>query len=35
MYANTKYCNCLGCNYANQHITSYHKCGSCGKLVMD
>jgi hypothetical protein len=30
MNANTKYCNCSGCNYANQHITSYHKCGACG-----
>jgi hypothetical protein len=32
MNTNTKYCNCSGCNYANQHITSYHKCGACGNF---
>jgi len=27
-----KLCSVYGCNYANTHITSFHKCGKCLKL---
>lgn len=28
--SNKKYCYCEGCRYPTTHITSYHKCGTCG-----
>lgn len=26
------YCFCEGCNFPQHHLTSYHKCGACGKF---
>lgn len=27
---NNIYCLCYGCRYSTEHLTGYHKCGTCG-----